>query len=68
MNKVYYIIQRLDGQYRTMEYDVKHYTLLMGWSPEIDKAKRYDRYGDAIMHIKSLPKPGDYWIRAIIVE
>lgn len=67
MNKVYYIIQRLDGQYRTMEYNANTYTLIMGWTPDINKAKHFDRHIDAWAHKNSLPI-STYWIRTIIVE
>ena len=67
MNKVYYIIQRLDGQYRKMEYDAQRYVLIMGWTPDIDKAKRFNRHIDAIAHKNSLPK-STYWIKTIIVK
>ena len=68
MNRVYYIIQRLDGQYRKMDYNAERYTLIMGWTPDKDKAKRFDRYIDALMHTRSLVPKGDYWIKTIIVD
>lgn len=67
MNKTYYVIQRLDGQYRTMDYNAETYTLVMGWSSDLTRAKRFDTCVDAVMHKRTLPK-GDYWIRTIIVD